>query len=117
MRYTVSLKDNREFRRLYSKGKTAAHPLLAVYCRKNRRLRGVNRLGISVSVKLGKAVWRNRAKRRLREAYRMSEPALGKGYDIVVVARQGVVGAGFPDLARAMSKCLVRAGATGKESE
>lgn len=116
MRYTVSLKQNREFRRLYSKGKTASHQPVAVYCRKNKRLRGVNRLGLSVSAKLGNAVWRNRAKRRLREAYRLSEPGLGRGFDIIIVARSGVNAARFSDIGRALAKCFARVGVTNADN-
>ena len=54
MKHTISLKQNHEFRRLYSKGKSAVCPCLALYCRKNRQ--GRSRLGITVGVKVGKAV-------------------------------------------------------------
>ena len=59
-----TLKKNSEFRRLYSKGKSAVNPYMVVYCRKNGR--DVNRVGYTVSVKLGHAVVRNRVRRRLR---------------------------------------------------
>ena len=85
MEFTQSLKNNFEFRRLYNKGKSAASPLLVVYCRRNGR--PCNRLGITVSKKVGKAVHRNKLRRRLREAYRLSEARLVRGWDIVVVAR------------------------------
>ena len=85
MDHTVSLKLNHEFRRLYAKGKSAVNPCMAVYCRKNRL--GYNRLGFTTGTKLGKAVVRNRTRRRLREAYRLHEERFLPGYDIVVVAR------------------------------
>jgi ribonuclease P protein component len=62
---TVSLKENHIFRRLYQKGKSAVTPFMVVYCRPNRL--GHNRLGITTSTKLGKAVVRNRCRRRIRE--------------------------------------------------
>lgn len=57
--------------------------------------RGVNRVGYTVSVKLGHAVVRNRVRRRLREIYRLNSPALSSGWDIVVVARSRCVGADY----------------------
>ena len=68
MEHTVSLKLNHVFRRLYGRGKSAVNPCLAVYCRKNNL--GYSRLGLTVGVKLGKAVVRNRTRRRIKEAYR-----------------------------------------------
>ena len=85
MEHTVSLKLNHVFRRLYGRGKSAVNPCLAVYCRKNNL--GYSRLGLTVGVKLGKAVVRNRTRRRIKEAYRIHEGAFFPGYDIVVVAR------------------------------
>lgn len=93
MKHTVSLKRNREFRRLYAKGKSAVSPYLAVYCRKNRLEQ--SRLGITVGSKLGNAVKRNRVRRRIREVYRLSEVNLLPGYDLVVVARTRAQGAPF----------------------
>ena len=85
MKNTVSLKKNYEFRRLYSKGKSAVSPYGVVYWRKNNS--GRNRLGVTVSTKLGKAVVRNRIRRRYREIYRLNEDRLVTGCDIVIVAR------------------------------
>ena len=79
MDHTVSLKLNHEFRRLYAKGKSAVNPCMAVYCRKNRL--GYNRLGFTTGTKLGKAVVRNRVRRRLREIYRTNEDKIRPGYD------------------------------------
>jgi ribonuclease P protein component len=96
MRFTASLKQNREFRSLYARGKSTAGVYLAVYARRNRL--GTTRLGITVSAKLGGAVVRNRVKRRIKEAYRLSEERFAKGHDIVIVARGRAVGAGFSSL-------------------
>ena len=88
-----TLKKNRDFRRLYAKGKSVVTPYMVLYCRRNSL--GVNRLGYTVSTKLGHAVVRNRVRRRLREIYRLNSPAMKKGFDIVVVARSRCVGARY----------------------
>ena len=85
MRHTVSMKENHLFHRLYTKGKHAATATLAMYIRPNRL--GRNRLGLTVGTKVGKAVIRNRTRRRIREAYRIHENKVAAGWDIVVVAR------------------------------
>lgn len=98
MKYTVSLKENRVFRRLYSKGKSAVSPVLVLYCRKNNQ--GISRYGITVGGKLGHAVVRNRVRRRLREIYRLNEDRFLPGYDIVVVARGRAVHCRYAELER-----------------
>ena len=85
MKSEVTLKENYEFRRLYQKGASAVGSCMVLYCRKNRL--GHNRLGLTASVKLGNAVKRNRARRRLREVYRLNSPRLHQGWDIILVAR------------------------------
>jgi ribonuclease P protein component len=81
----ISIKENHIFRRLYAKGKSAVSPCLALYCRRNGR--DHSRLGITVSAKLGKAVRRNKIRRRIREIYRIHQEEFLPGWDIVVVAR------------------------------
>ena len=95
----VSLKKNFEFRRLYTKGKSAVTPFVVVYCRRNGQ--GCNRLGYTISTKLGKAVVRNRVRRRLREIYRLHEAEFKPGVDLVVVARSASVDAEFSALEQA----------------
>lgn len=85
MEFTSTIKQNYEFRRLYSKGKSCANAYLVVYCRKNRA--GLSRIGYTVSNKVGHAVVRNRIRRRLREIYRLHERQIARGYDLVVVSR------------------------------
>ena len=102
MKHTVALKQNHEFRRLYSKGRSAVSPYFVLYCRPNRR--SYSRLGITTGVKLGNAVKRNRARRRIRELYRGEEQALLPGYDIVVVARTRVIYGKYADLQRSFRK-------------
>ena len=86
MKRAVTLKENYEFRRMYQKGASAAGGCMVIYCRRNKL--DHNRLGLTASVKLGHAVVRNRARRRLREVYRRIT-----GADIAV----SVTGVAGPD--------------------
>ncbi len=104
MRYTVALKQNHEFRRLYSKGRRAVSPYFAVYCRKTGR--PVSRLGITTGVKLGNAVKRNFARRRIRELYRTNEVRFLPGYDIVVVARTRAIYGRYAELERSFLQLM-----------
>lgn len=81
----VTVKENGDFRRIYRRGRSAVSGGVVVYCLKNRK--GMSRLGVTVSTKLGHAVVRNRARRRLREVYRLNAHRLRQGYDIILVAR------------------------------
>ena len=104
MKKTVTIKENREFRRMYGRGRSAVTPCLVLYCRPNRL--GHNRLGVTVSTKLGGAVVRNRARRRLREVYRLAQPDMRQGYDVVIVARSRSVSAPYPKLRDAFYRAL-----------
>lgn len=108
MEHTISLKLNHEFRRLYAKGKTAAAPSLAVYCRKTKL--GHTRLGFTVSTKLGNAVVRNKVRRRLREAYRTNEGRILPGYDLVIVGRVRAVHARYREIERQLIQTLDKLG-------
>ena len=107
MKFSSSLKLNHVFRRLY---RTAgfANGLMVLYARKNRT--AGNRVGITVSKKLGKAHIRNRARRRLREVYRLNEDRFQPGWDIVVVARQKAVDCDFRELTKAYLSLAKKAG-------
>ena len=111
MKKATTLKLNYEFRRVYNKGMSGVSPFLVVYARPNRG--GRNRLGITVSAKLGKAVVRNRVRRRLREIYRLFQPDQKQGYDIVLVARGRAVTAPFRELERAYHKTCEKLGLLG----
>ena len=108
-----TLKKNSDFRRLYTKGASAATPCLVVYCRPNRRAE--NRLGYTVSTKLGHAVVRNRVRRRLREIVRLSEPVLKQGFDIVIVARSRCVGAPYRKIEASFLEACGKLGLIGEE--
>ena len=99
MKFTDTMKKNYEFRRLYAKGASAAAPYLVLYARKSGR-GTANRLGITVSTKVGKAVVRNRVRRRIREIYRLHEHELCRGVQLVIVARSRAALADYRQLER-----------------
>ena len=90
MLFTLILKDNKDFLRLYKKGKFIAGKYAVIYYTKSRN--DYNRMGITAGKKIGKAVERNRAKRLIRQAYRETESILPRGYDYVIVAREAING-------------------------
>ncbi|MCD8144413.1 MAG: ribonuclease P protein component [Oscillospiraceae bacterium] len=96
MNHTIVLKSNRDFRRAYRKGKSCATMTLVLYCRKNGAQQ--NRLGITTGTKVGKAVVRNRIRRRVRAIYRLHETELRAGYDLVIVARVRAADATYAQL-------------------
>ena len=110
MKVRGTLKKNSDFRRLYAKGKSAVTPYLVLYARPNRL--GENRVGYTVSVKIGHAVVRNRVRRRLREIYRLNAPRLQPGYDFVIVARGRAVGCPYRKLEAAFLRACETLGVT-----
>jgi ribonuclease P protein component len=88
-----------DFSRVYREGRRYAGQTLALYVRPTQVGR---RVGVTAGRGLGGAVVRNRAKRRLREAYRRIESRLCATGDIVVVARSGAAAAGFTEIMREM---------------
>ena len=114
MLYSKSLKLNHIFRKLYSTG-GHGNGLMAMYVRRNRE--GMNRVGVTVSKKLGKAVVRNRVRRRLREVYRLHESRFLPGWDIVVVARRRAITADFSDLTKAYLALARKSGILREEQE
>ena len=92
----VTLNLNTQFRKLYQKGTSHVSPSVVMYAKRNGLSH--NRLGITVSKKLGKAVIRNRAKRRLREVFRQNLPNMKSGYDFVLVARGRTATVPYPKL-------------------
>ena len=107
MKFSTSLKLNHVFRRLYRTNGFAG-PYLVLYARKNRTEE--NRVGITVSKKLGKAHIRNRIRRRLREVYRLNEEKFLPGWDIVLVARSKTLDADFAAITRSFLSLAKKAG-------
>ncbi len=96
----LSLKTNNEFAFVYRNGKSYANKYLVMYVVKNDL--NVNRIGISVSKKVGNSVVRHRITRLIRESYRLNEAAFHTGCDIVVVARAGAKGRNCSEISSAM---------------
>ncbi len=99
----TSLDQNGQFRRLYRKGKSVVTPTMVVYALPNRQ--NLCRLGITAGKKVGGAVARNRAKRRIRELFRLEQPRL-KGYDFCIVARTFTVDAPYHKLVRDFTRAM-----------
>ena len=90
---------------VYKKGKSLANKHIVMFVLKNNK--GINRLGISASKKIGKAVVRNKQRRRLKEAFRALNPQASTGYDIVILPRAGIIEAGFLEV-KSSTKHLLR---------
>ena len=114
MKFSSSLKLNHIFRRLYhTPGQADGY--LVLYARKNRS--DCNRVGVTVSKKLGKAHIRNRIRRRIREVYRLNEEKFQSGWDIVVVARSRAAEAPFDKLTRSYLALAQKAGILRENAE
>ena len=100
MKFSESLKSNRDFKNVYSRGKSYANKYLVMYVLENGTDR--NRLGISVSKKVGNSVVRHRLARLIRESCRLNREKFHSGWDIVVVARQGAKGRNYFEINSAM---------------
>ncbi len=85
MKFSESLKKNSYFQKVYKNGKSYANRFFVMYVLENNLER--NRLGISVSKKVGNSVIRHHITRLVREAYRLQEEMFNSGLDIVVIAR------------------------------
>lgn len=112
MQKTLPIKENKDFIRIYKRGKSFVCPTLVVYAFKNRR--NINRIGITTSKKIGKAVVRNRARRVIREAYRSVEPKTKPGWDLVIVARGKTAARKSTEIAVVLKNILANAGVLEK---
>ncbi|MBR9945777.1 ribonuclease P protein component [Clostridiaceae bacterium Marseille-Q4145] len=86
MKFSESLKRNADFQNVYKNGKSYANRYLVMYVLENQT--GRNRLGISVSKKVGNSIVRHRVTRLIRESYRLQEDMFNSGLDMVVIARK-----------------------------
>ena len=102
MQYSDSLKKNNEFQRVYRKGTSQANRYLVMYVLENKDRHMENRLGISVSKKVGNSVVRHRITRLIRESYRLNETSFRQGVDIVVVARPSAKDRSYQEIESAL---------------
>lgn len=100
MKYSESLKKNRDFQNVYRRGRSYANRYLIMYVLPNDTER--NRFGISVSKKVGNSVIRHHLTRQLREIYRLHEDMFSSGLDIVVIARNTARGTSYRELESAL---------------
>lgn len=114
------LRKNVEFRTVYRRGKSFSNNLLVLYVYKNNRNRlqegdTYNKVGISVSKKVGKSVVRSRVKRLIKESYRLNSDSLKSGYDFVFVARTALKDRKYRDVESAMINLFKKAGLYNNE--
>ena len=100
MKFSESLKKNKDFQLVYKTGRSAANKYLVMYVLRTER--ETNRIGISVNKKTGNSVVRHRLKRQLLESYRLRETSFDRGLDLVIIARPGAKERDFFELERAM---------------
>lgn len=95
-----SLKKNTDYQKVYREGKSYANKYLVMYVLKNECT--YNRLGISVSKKVGNSVIRHRLTRLIRESYRLNENKFQRNFDIVIVARVAAKEKSFGEIKSAL---------------
>ena len=100
MKFSESLKKNKDFQVVYKNGKSYANRYLVLYIRENGMDK--NRLGISVSKKVGNSVVRHHLTRLIRESYRLQEEHFLCGFDLVVIARAGAKERSYHDIESAL---------------
>lgn len=100
MKSSESLKKNHQFQFVYKYGRSYANKYLVMYVKENGADR--NRIGISVSKKVGNSVVRHRITRLVRESYRLHEAVFNSGLDIVIVARQNAASVGYEEIESAL---------------
>lgn len=104
MKKVISLKNKREFNKVFNLKKSYANKYLVIYLCENGL--EFNRIGISVSKKVGNSVIRHRITRLIRESYRINRDSINNGFDIVIVARTNILGRTFKEIESALLHLL-----------
>lgn len=104
MKAINKLKKNEDFRKVYQHKRSMANRLLIIYILENKS--EWNRVGFTVSKKVGKSVTRSRVKRLLKESYRLNEDKVLQGYDIIFVARETTAESSYKEIESAMLHLL-----------
>ncbi|HIW48399.1 MAG TPA: ribonuclease P protein component [Firmicutes bacterium] len=117
MEFTQSIKKNTQFGYVYNKGKSMANRLLVLYAVKNKKALEENRLGITVSKKVGKSVVRSRVTRLIKESYRLNESRIRPGYWLVVIARVQAKDASYHEMEKALCHLLRKQGLLREEKK
>lgn len=107
MERRVRLRSAKDVRQVYEEGRTWAHPMLVLTARPNGL--GSSRVGVVAGRRIGSAVFRNRAKRLMREAARRLYPQMAVGWDIVLTARPAILDAQEPQVEEALALLLQQA--------
>lgn len=100
MQFSESLKKNHQFQFVYKNGKSYANKYMIMYVKENGL--GKNRIGISVSKKVGNSVVRHRVTRLIRESYRLHENIFNSGLDIVIIARPSAASVTYYEIESAL---------------
>jgi len=100
MVFTESLRKNKDFNVVFRRGKSRANKYLVLYVSENNFKK--NRIGISVSKKVGNSVVRHRIKRLIKESYRLHENMFNSGLDIVFIARESASTVGYCEIESAL---------------
>ena len=102
------LRRNVDIRQVHREGRRWRHPLFILFVSANNR--DASRFAISVSRRIGKAVVRNRCRRRVREIIRRRLSRVEPGWDCLLVARAGLLGASFDQIEAAIDQLFRQAG-------
>lgn len=114
MKKEERVRKNSQFRYIYKRGKSYSNNILIMYIIKNNKR--INRIGFSVSKKIGNSVVRNRVKRLIREGYRNNRYGFEKGYDIIFIARPGISKMTYHEIENSIL-LLIKKGGLIKEGE